>query len=241
MVTYGELLEIIGYTLVENDMTETICRHMDEYKGEYTNSIFGLFLEISKGLGLVCKGIEMQAFVQVGTLLRQLYEQTATAIVLLNHPETRKTFNDLSKIKIELITTNKDKNDASESLYNQKKNLISGQHKRRDFLEYGWLLEIEGCHSLGSRELLKQANLFDIATWKEFFNNFVHNKILAIQMTDEGMSFYTNEFIYHAAIIFDRFMCAYHQATDYNFHIAGRSVRFDFENCFNEITKQRKS
>ena len=62
MVTYGELLEIIGYTLVENDMTETICRHMDEYRGEYTNSIFGLFLEISKGLGLVCKGIEMQAF-----------------------------------------------------------------------------------------------------------------------------------------------------------------------------------
>ena len=35
MVTYGELLEIIGYTLVENDMTETICRHMDEYRGEY--------------------------------------------------------------------------------------------------------------------------------------------------------------------------------------------------------------
>ena len=241
MVTYGELLEIIGYTLVENDMTETICRHMDEYKGEYTNSIFGLFLEISKGLGLVCKGIEMQAFVQVGTLLRQLYEQTATAIVLLNHPETRKTFNDLSKIKIELITTNKDKNDASESLYNQKKNLISGQHKRRDFLEYGWLLEIEGCHSLGSRELLKQANLFDIATWKEFFNNFVHNKILAIQMTDEGMSFYTNEFIYHAAIIFDQYMCAYHQITNYDFIIASRYIRSDFAKSFKETTKQRQS
>ena len=65
MATYGDLLKIIEDTLVENDMTETICTHMDECRKEYTNAIFGLFLEVSKGIGLVCKGIKMLAFTQV--------------------------------------------------------------------------------------------------------------------------------------------------------------------------------
>lgn len=240
MATYGDLLKIIEDTLVENDMTETICTHMDECRKEYTNAIFGLFLEASKGIGLVCKGIEMLAFTQVGTLLRQLYEQMATAVVLLNHPETRKMFNDLSKIKMELLRENKKENEESKLLYNQKKESIDSKTRNyRDFLEYGWLLEIEGCNSLGSKELLKQANMADLICWKEFFNNFVHSKIVAIQMTGQGMEFYTNEFIYHTAIIFDQYMCAYHRATGYDFCISGRNVRSNFEKCFKEITNQR--
>lgn len=195
------------------------------------NSFFVLTLEISKGIDLFCAAIEMQAFSQAASLLRQLLEQVAVIRVLEKYPNCREEYKHFCKLRLGVYQGDKNKEIELNNLYNQlnDKKLKRGKEK---FIELGWLMSIN--NDYGIEILFQLSEINDLTKWRKFLNNFVHSNIFAIQLIN--IESYVEDFIYISAIICDILMCSYHNITGYFFDTNINSNREKFATLFNEIT-----
>lgn len=80
MMNYLTLKENI-FNISQN-MFPQICVDMDRFENKQYNYYFALANEIYRGLALCCVAIDIQSYSQIGTLLRQLLEQVATAKII---------------------------------------------------------------------------------------------------------------------------------------------------------------
>lgn len=222
-----------------NGLDLQIFVDMDKCKKKYCNTIFCLLFEIQKGLELSCKGIDIQAYSQVGALLRQLLEQIATIKALIDHQNCIEEYRKFWRIRFRMLQANSADDAELESLYKEKCISKKLQHGKQTFAEYGWILSSEGDY--GIETLMKMAGMADLVAWRSFFNNYVHNKISFTQYDCNGLITMTNELIYHIAIIFDLFLCCYYNYANFNFVINNIDFRKEFSYAYNEASKFRKN
>lgn len=67
---------------ISQNMFPQIFVDMDKLENKQYNYYFALVNEIYRGIALCCVSVDIQAYSQIGTLLRQLLEQVATAKVI---------------------------------------------------------------------------------------------------------------------------------------------------------------
>ena len=204
---------------ISQNMFSQICVDMDKFENKQYNYYFTLVNEIYRGLALSCVAIDLQSYSQIGTLLRQLLEQVATAKLL------GLSANNLSAYRL--------------NLYEASKLPKKSRGSRLDFYSLGWL-ELIGATEISYDKLFELANIFDLRSWRTYCNNFVHTNLTYMELTQEGMIKLNTEFIYLLAILFDEICCSYHNLTGFDFKFGDLDIFADFKTNYAQITGLRK-
>ena len=223
---------------ISQKMFPQICVDMDRFENKQYNYYFALANEIYRGLALCCVAIDIQSYSQIGTLLRQLLEQVATAKIIGLNENNLSAYGMFAKARHYYLEHNEDDcelkklYDASQLTKKQRKSMI-------DFYSLGWL-ELIGVTKISYDKLFELANIHDLAIWRKYCNNFVHTNLTYMELTQEGMIKLNTEFIFLLAILFDEICCSYHNVTGFDFKFGNSDIFFDFRKIYTQITEIRK-
>lgn len=222
---------------VSQEMFRQICIDMDKSANKQYNYYFALVNEIYKGLALCCVAIDIQAYAQIGTLLRQLFEQVATAKIIGADEKALSAYRTFAKAKHYCL----EHNNKSElkTLFNQSK-LNKKRIKQLDYYSLGWL-ELIGETEITYETFMKVAQIGDLVEWRKYCNNFVHTNLTYMELTPEGMLKTNIEFIYILSVLFDVICCSYHNVTKFDFKFNGKSIFDEFRQIYTQITEIRKT
>lgn len=156
---------------ISQKMFPQICVDMDRFENKQYNYYFALANEIYRGLALCCVAIDIQSYSQIGTLLRQLLEQVATAKIIGLSENNLSAYGTFAKARHYYLEHNEDDcelkklYDASQLTKKQRKNMI-------DFYSLGWL-ELIGVTEISYDKLFELANIHDLAIWRKYcYNGF---------------------------------------------------------------------
>ncbi len=234
---YSELKDYVK--AISQNMFEQICRDMDKFENKQYNHYFALVNEIYKGFELCCNALEIQAYSQIGTLLRQLIEQVATAKIISADEKYLSAYALFAKAKMFALRNNNDNSKLEE--LRTKSNLPSNVKKKKfDFYSYGWL-EATGVTKIGAETLLELSDMSDLCDWRKFCNNFVHSSLTTMNYaTIEGISHYTGKFVYIFAVLCDEISCNYYHLTGFDFVFNGVDLFSKFHKELANITEYRK-
>ena len=161
-------------------MFTQICVDMDKFENKQYNYYFVLANEIYRGIALCCVAIDIQSYSQIGTLLRQLLEQLATAKIIGLSENNLSAYGTFAKARHYYLEHNEDDcelkklYDASQLTKKQRKNII-------DFYSLGWL-ELIGVTEISYDKLFELANIHDLAIWRKYCNNFVHTNLTYMEL-----------------------------------------------------------
>lgn len=223
---------------ISQNMFPQICVDMDRFENKQYNYYFALANEIYRGLALCCVAIDIQSYSQIGTLLRQLLEQVATAKIIGLNENNLSAYGMFAKARHYYLEHNEDDcelkklYDASQLTKKQRKNMI-------DFYSLGWL-ELIGVTEISYDKLFELANIHDLAIWRKYCNNFVHTNLTYMELTQEGMIKLNTEFIYLLAILFDEICCSYHNVAGFDFKFGNIDLFSEFRKTYAKITEIRK-
>ena len=186
---------------------------------------------------MCCVAMDMQAYTQVGTLLRQLIEQVATAKVIGENEDALRAYVTFAKAKIYYLSHDADDKELKE-LFN--KSQLKKKPRLMDYYTLGWL-EYIGENNISYERLFEVAQIEDLQSWRLHFDNFVHTNLTFMNFTPNGMIKQTKEFVYILAILFDIICCSYHQVTSFDFEFDGKCGFEEFRNIYKRITEYRKN
>lgn len=223
---------------ISSKMFQEICIDMDRFENKKYNYLFALVNEVYKGIELCCLAIDIQAYAQIGTLLRQLFEQVSTVKILCKSEQNIASYASFAKAKQSYVE-NKGDDTELKALYNSSKIAKPKKIKFLDYYSLGWLENI-GIETISYDKLLELAEIPDMTNWRAFCNNFVHTNITYMQFSKEGMINTNKEFIYILAALLDIVSCSYNNLTGFSFVFNGIDFYSIFRNDYAEITKIRK-
>lgn len=223
---------------ISQNMFPRICVDMDKFENKQYNYYFTLVNEIYRGLALCCVAIDLQSYSQIGTLLRQLIEQVASA-KLLGLSENNLSAYSLF-VRARRYYFEHSQNDCElKNLYEASKLPKKHRGSRLDFYSLGWL-ELIGATEISYDKLFELANIYDLRSWRKYCNNFVHTNLTYMELTQEGMIQLNTEFIYLLAILFDEICCSYHNLTRFDFKFGDLDIFADFRINYIQVTESRK-
>ena len=223
---------------ISQNMFPQICVDMDRFENKQYNYYFTLANEIYRGLALCCVAVDIQSYSQIGTMLRQLLEQVATAKIIGLNENNLSAYGMFAKARHYYLEHNEDDCElkklyvASKLPKKQRKNVM-------DFYSLGWL-ELIGETEISYDKLFELANIHDLSNWRKYCNNFVHSNLTYMELTQECMIKLNAEFIYILAILFDEICCSYHNVTGFDFKFGNSDFFFDFRKIYTQITEIRK-
>lgn len=223
---------------ISQNMIPQICVDMDKVENKQYNYYFTLVNEIYRGLALCCAAIDLQSYSQIGTLLRHLLEQVATAKLLGLNENNLSAYRAFAKARYYYFEHNEDGCELKK-LYEASKLPKKSRGSRLDFYSLGWL-ELIGATEISYDKLFELANIFDLRNWRTYCNNFVHTNLTYMELTQEGMINLNTEFIYLLAILFDEICCSYHNLTGFDFKFCDLDIFADFRTNYAQITGLRK-
>ncbi len=235
-MNYFYLKNYIGE--ISENMFPQICIDMDKFENKQYNHYFALVNEIYKGLALCCNAIEIQAYAQIGTLLRQLIEQVATAKIISTNENALSAYSTFAKAQLFLLRNNRDTTEL-EKLYDASALSKKAKGKKSDFYSYGWL-ESAGAEVINAKTLITTANMSDLYDWRGFCNNFVHSTLTFMHIAPNRISHYVEEFIYILGALCDEISCNYHHLTDFDFVFNGADLFSKFRKELADIIENRK-
>lgn len=219
-------------------MPEIIQDYSDNNKDQSLVSYYMLSHEIFKGLELCATAIDIDAYTQIGTLLRQLLEQIATLKLIGLNKNTLKEYNKFYDARLEYI-----KNKDSSTLQTLKnKSKLSNKKKGKDevFASFGWI-ESCGATEISYDKLLELADLKDFVKWRKFYNHFVHGHITILNYYVQYREYVINEFIYFFGIIMDELMNSFRNITGFNFNFSKQLNRQVFEVVYIDLHTQQQA
>lgn len=223
---------------ISQNMFPRICVDMDKFENKQYNYYFTLVNEIYRGLALCCVAIDLQSYSQIGTLLRQLIEQVASA-KLLGLSENNLSAYSLF-VRARRYYFEHSQNDCElKNLYEASKLPKKHRGSRLDFYSLGWL-ELIGATEISYDKLFELANIYDLRSWRKYCNNFVHTNLTYMELTQEEMIQLNTEFIYLLAILFDEICCSYHNLTGFDFKFGDLDIFADFRINYIQVTESRK-
>lgn len=231
---YRQLKECIYSISIE--MFPQICGDMDKIEDKRYNYYFILVNEIYKGLALCCTAIDIQAYFQIGTLLRQLFEQVATAKVIGEDENALSAYRTFAKARQYYLVNGKDETQLNALLAQSK--IAKKKLKKPDYFSIGWL-ELIGESDVTYEKLFDRAQISDLINWRKYCNNYVHTNITFMEYTQEDMIKQSNDFIYLMAILLDVICCSYHNVTKYDFNNHQENGFVGFRKIYSQITKTR--
>lgn len=223
---------------ISQNMFPQICVDMDKFENKQHNYYFTLVNEIYRGLALSCVAIDLQSYSQIGTLLRQLLEQVATAKLLGLSENNLSAYREFAKARYYYFKHNEDDCELKK-LYEASKLPKKSRGSKLDYYSLGWL-ELIGATEISYDKLFELANIYDLRSWRTYCNNFVHTNLTYMELTQEGMIKLSTEFIYLLAILFDEICCNYHKLTGFDFKFGGLDIFADFRTNYVKITESRK-
>lgn len=224
---------------LSNNMCSQICSHMDKYENRQYNYYFALVNEIYKGLALCCDAIEIQAYSQIGTLIRQLIEQVATAKIIITNEKVLSAYSLFAKAKLFSLQHNND-NCELDKLYVASSLSKREKRSKKNFYSLGWL-ESLGVKDISPESLIKVAELNDLYNWRSFCNNFVHSSLTFLNFVPDGVSHLIKDFIYIIAVLCDVISCSYHNFTGFKFVVNGKDLYQEFRKEFMIINDYLKN
>ena len=219
-------------------MFPQICVDMDKFENKQYTYYFTLVNEIYRGLALCCVAIDLQSYSQIGTLLRQLLEQVATAKLLGVSENNLSAYILFAKARRYYFEHNEDDCELKK-LYEASKLPKKSRGSKLDFYSLGWL-EFIGVTEISYDKLFELANIFDLRSWRTYCNNFVHTNLTYMELTQEMMIKLNTEFIYLLAILFDEICCSYHNLTGFDFKFGDLDIFAIFRTNYAQITELRK-
>lgn len=231
---YLQLKESIFSISIE--MFPQICRDIDKNEDKRYNYYFTLVNEIYKGLALCCTAVDIQAYSQIGTLLRQLFEQIATAKIIGEDENALSAYRTFANARHYYLVNNEDETQLNELLAQSK--IPKRKLKKLDYFSIGWL-ELIGESEVSYEKLFNRAQISDLINWRKYCNNYVHTSITFMEFTQEGMIKESNDFIYLLAILLDIICCSYHNVTKFDFNNHQENGFNSFRRIYSQITKTR--
>ena len=223
---------------ISQNMFPRICADMDKFENKQYNYYFTLVNEIYRGLALCCVAIDLQSYSQIGTLLRQLIEQVASAKLLGLSENNLSAYSLFARARRYYFEHNQNACELKH-LYEASKLPKKHRGSRLDFYSLGWL-ELIGATEISYDKLFKLANIYDLRSWRKYCNNFAHTNLTYMELTQEGMIQLNTEFIYLLAILFDEICCSYHNLTGFDFKFGDLDIFADFRINYIQVTESRK-
>lgn len=213
------------------------------------NKIFCNAIEIENGLKMFAQGMRLKAYSQSIIILRQLMEQVCLLEVLSNHTECLDSFNYLSKLKLDYLKYNNEKNKAAKEKLKQRKEEAENLYKNfkskksnisiNDYLEYGWMLNITD--TCGIEKLYELSSFNQIKSWRLLANSIVHNTFSFFQYPNEEKERLIIESVYIVMCLLDSYMFSYYKFTGFKFIIKNIDYRHIFEILAQKLSSNRNS
>lgn len=224
--------------LISNRMFPQICIDMDKFENKQFNYYFDLVNEIYRGLSLCCVAIDVQAYSQIGTLLRQLLEQVAIAKIIGEDEKALSAYRIFAKARHYYIEHNND--DSQLKALFDKSTLSKKKIKKMDYYTIGWL-ELIGETEITYEKLFELAQIKDLIDYRKYYNNYVHTSLTFMALTQEGIIAQNSEFIYTLAILLDIICCSYHKVTKFDFKFGEHRLFSEFRDYYSNITQFRNN
>lgn len=219
---------------VAHNMINQIYVDMKRFNKKEYDYYFSLVIEVFKGIEVCSNAIDITAYSQAGTLLRQLIEQVATARIISASKKNLKVYASFVDEKSVVVQT-KDESALKEKF--EKSNYALNGGNYLTYCSIGWLESLGEEVSFDS--FLRLADMVDLKQWRNFCNNFVHTNFFCTQFSQENIQYTVNEFIYLIAVLFDEICCSYHNLTNFNFVFDGVNMFEIFRKNYAQINQQR--
>ena len=216
-------------------MLPRICSDMDTVSDKQYNYYFALANEIYKGLALCCTAIDIQAYSQIGTLLRQLLEQVAIAKVIGKDEKNLSAYKTFARARYHYLTHNDEK--ELKTLYDSSP--LRKKTRKLDYYTLGWL-ECIGETEVSYEKLFELADMKDLLSWRKHCDNYVHTNLTFMEFTQEGMIKQNSDFIYLLAVLFDMICCSYHNVTRFDFKFSQEDLFTAFRDAFSQIKEKNE-
>lgn len=165
--------------------------------------LYSLIVEAFRSFSAFSRLIQMHFLVQSSAVLRLLVEETSKIIILVEHPELYDDFVKHCQVREEVMDmTQKERKlkvmERFELSKNQYDNALA-------FLDYGWIKSISKEGKYGYHEMLKVAHVegSTILRWIDNLDQFIHQNVDSLSLTDEGFKLFELDFIYLACITFE--------------------------------------
>lgn len=213
---------------------------------------FFIALEINNGLKMFCLGVNFEAVSQSLIILRQLTEQVCFLNIISNHNECFEAVELFSKLKLDSLRYDLNSDINIKKKYKESKDLISQMYSDvkkkfpktkkltvKDFLDYGWMLEITD--ECGVEKLYGIANFKEIKKWRTYLNSLVHNTFSFYQNDSNEQQRLIIEATYFVMSLLDVYMYSYHNLTDYEFIIDNNNFRDNFISLYDEFITLKKN
>ena len=212
------------YVKIKNIMKEC-CFKMDDIIIAYASEakevnklyFYDLFLENFKNIEVICNNIDIKAYSQACSTLRNAIEQVCILKVLYDNRNVLDSYKKFADLKLGLINDKEKYENELEDLFKKRK--IKNVSKR-NYLDFGWL-ETLNVEKISIEEILKIANFEDLILWRRYLNEFVHKTISVMSFKDNGLIVLINKIIHITATLFDCLVCMFHNFTGFSFILDG--------------------
>lgn len=208
-----------------------------ESRSDRMHGVYRLFFESFKGVEAVLKCIDITAYSQAATILRNAIEQVSIIKVLVDHQEVIDEYNDFAQRRFDLIT---EKPNALENFEEKFKNRLNKKSKKIEYLDFGWLEKLDP-NKNSIEDIIELADFKDLISWRKYYNNFVHSSLSFTDLAIKGVRFLIENIIYISAVIYDHCVCMLHNLNGYNFYVNNINMAFNYIGAFEEITVRNRA
>lgn len=231
------------YVKIKNIMKEC-CSKMDDIIIAYASEtkeannlyFFDLFFENFKNIEVICNNIDIKAYSQACSTLRNAIEQVCILKVLYDNRNVLDSYKKFAALKLGLINDKEKYENVLEDLFKKRK--IKNVSKR-NYLDFGWL-ETLNVENISIEEFLKIVNFEDLVLWRRYLNEFVHKTISVMSFKDDGLIVLINKVIHITATLFDYLVCMFHNFTGFRFILDGINYHEEYSFSLKSINEYEK-
>ena len=165
--------------------------------------LYSLIVEAFRSFSAFSRLIQVHFLVQSSAVLRLLVEETAKIIILVEHPELYDDFVRHCQVReMVMDMTQKERKLKVMEEFGLSKNQYDSALA---FLDYGWAKPISKEGKYGYHEMLKLAHAegSTILKWIDNLDQFIHQNVDSLSLTDEGFRLFELDFIYLACVTFE--------------------------------------
>lgn len=165
--------------------------------------LYSLIVEAFRSFSAFSRLIRMHFLVQSSAVLRLLVEETSKITILVEHQELYDTFVKHCKAREEVLDmTQKQRKLRVMEIFGLSKNQYDNALA---YLDYGWIKSISKEGKYGYHEMLKLAHVEGSAVlkWIDNLDQFIHQNVDSLSLTNEGFRLFELDFIYLACITFE--------------------------------------
>lgn len=171
--------------------------------------LYSLIVEAFRSFSAFSRLIRMRFLVQSSAVLRLLVEETSKITILVEHQELYDTFVKHCQAREEVLDmTQKERKLRVTEIFGLSKNQYDNALA---YLDYGWIQSISKEGKYGYHEMLKLAHVEGntILKWIDNLDQFIHQNVDSLSLTNEGFCLFELDFIYLACITFEHLFNAF--------------------------------